>query len=500
MRKKASLIFVLRLVKMAAAIFNLVLSARFFGVSLERDIWILAFNSIIILDAAIWGPINETFRAKFLFIREVQGEEEALKKASSLLLFTNAVTIVLVLILFIFPKYFASVIAPSYRGEQQEFLIFMIRVVVPSFLITQVTKLLSSVLNAYSSFTIPELSGLFSQVFTFVIILTLAPSFGIISLAIAYYLGLGLLLILLLIQLKKRKINIWQNPSLFRFNQITPFIYYALPFFAPYFFAQLNLVVEKALASSTRTGAVSAVDYGRKFSDIFLEVLLTVLFSMLVPMLSSKFAQNDEKEFLSEFKRMYQFGFLVLILVTGMMTACPVAFVNLLYEQGSIPAADLSVISKLAMYYSWAAVGIFLYHIFGIALLSSQKGKIYAFYGTFAQMLLVVLNLTFYHIGNVYIFPFSLLASHFIAAVIMYFKFPVKSHRLQYVTIKYMTALLVVVTTMFLANHFVINIEVPFLLIITNFALLLTLSTVSAFIFKLEERLLILQYYRRLVS
>ncbi|WP_431293714.1 lipid II flippase MurJ [Pedobacter sp. P26] len=231
MRKQASFIFGIRVIRLAFAILNLSFSAKYFGVSFQRDVWLLALNAIVILDIAIWAPLNDTFRAKFLFIKAEKGEEEALQQTRSLLLFINLITFLLVAFIMLFPGSIGRLLAPAYGDIEQAELRFMIRVVAPSFLLNQITKILTSILNTYNAFIIPEITGFITQVFTLVVILTLAPSMGIISLAISYYVGLILLLVMLLMQLNKREIKLFKGVSKITLRQALPFFTFSLPFF-----------------------------------------------------------------------------------------------------------------------------------------------------------------------------------------------------------------------------------------------------------------------------
>jgi putative peptidoglycan lipid II flippase len=491
LRKKAALIFFLRFVRLAFAVFNLSLSAKYFGISFQRDVWLLSLNSMIIFDMAIWGPLNETFRAKFLFIKEEEGEEQALKKARAVLLFTNVITLLLVALLVIFTSPLSSVIAPGYQQDQLNGLIFMIRILAPSLLISQITRLMISLLNSYNSFIIPEVSAVFAQVITLVLIVSLTPSIGILSLAISYYAGLFLLLILLAIQISKKKIDLLKNLFQIKLTAVKPFIFFALPFFFPYFAGQLSLIVEKALASSLSVGTLSILDYARKFSDIPLEVLLGVFITMLVPVLSLQFAQNKMQVFLLEFKKMYQFGFLIIIVIVGMLSACPHAFVNILYKKGSISEASLSQISDMTMFYSWAAVSTFLYQIFGAALLSSKNGKTYAFYGVIAQLLTISINLLFYKILSIYVFPFSFLFAHLVSAGLMAYKFPVPYKQLRIITLKYAGLMICIAAVMFFLNHNFNIITNQFWLIMVNVLVLMVLLLSSLVLFKFDERKII---------
>ena len=45
---------------------------------MEKDMWVLVTTFLLTVGTAIWGPINETFRAKFVFIKEQEGEAKAI--------------------------------------------------------------------------------------------------------------------------------------------------------------------------------------------------------------------------------------------------------------------------------------------------------------------------------------------------------------------------------------------------------------------------------------
>jgi putative peptidoglycan lipid II flippase len=488
MRKKAALIFLIKIVRLAFAVINLSLSAKYFGVSLERDVWILALNCIVIFDIAIWGPINETFRAKFLFLKEEEGGQSALKKTQSLFLFTNVVTILLVAVLVIFPQGIAGLIAPDFQGSKLIGLILMIRLVAPSFLLNQVTQLLISILNAYDSFVIPELTGLVTQILTLALVILLAPSIGIFTLAIAYYVGLLLLLIFLIIQLKRFKIQLFKNFDFFVWNDFKPFIIFALPFFFPYAISQLNLIIEKSIASSFHIGSVSILDYSRKFSDIPLDVLRSVFMTLLIPILSSSFAKKERETFAAEFQKMYQFGFIVIVIIIGMLNSCPEAFVNILYQKGHISKESLSEIVQLTRLYSWTTLSIFLYLMFGSALLSSEKGKVYGVYGSIAQVLMIILNLGFSGMFNIYIFPYSLFTSHLIAACAMACYFPFKHNGILSSTIRNGMLLFIIVGIMYYLRQWMLTFQNQYLIVILNFLLLMTLLGTSVIFMKQKKR------------
>ena len=483
---------------MGISILTLSLSAKYFGVSLEKDAWLLAMNCILVLDMALWGPINETFRAKFVFFREEVGENNALMKTNSLLVLTNAITILIVAVVMWKPELIANVIAPSYSGRQLALLLFMIRVIAPSFLFNQLSQIFISILNAYHSIYIPEIASFVSGIVSLGLIIFLAPRIGILSLAYSYYFGLIFLLLLLIYQLIHKRINLLGNFKDFKLSGAKPFILFAIPFFFPYFVGQIALILEKAIASSLGMGVVSIIDYSRKFSDIILSVLSSIFTTILVPVLSLKHIQRDTDGFISEFRQLYQLGFLIMTAVAAFFTACPQVFVAILYQRGSITPTALAEISQMTMFYSWSAVAIFTYSILGMSLIAANMGKVYALYGVCAQILMIVINLSLNKTFGIYVFPLSLFLSHTLASVMMFINIPYGNQQLKKVTFKYSALMIFIIVTLYLLNQISFGNIYPYFILLANGIILMVLIVLSVFLLKLDERLILLNLFSKI--
>ena len=65
--KTTFLLFLFRAVGLLVSIMSVTVTAKFFGVSIEKDCWILALALTTTIVQAVWGPLNEIFRAKFIF-------------------------------------------------------------------------------------------------------------------------------------------------------------------------------------------------------------------------------------------------------------------------------------------------------------------------------------------------------------------------------------------------------------------------------------------------
>ncbi|MHC0442762.1 lipid II flippase MurJ [Flavobacterium sp. 3-210] len=488
MKKNTSLLFLLRIIKLLIGIVNLSLTAKYFGVSVEKDVWLLAISVILFLDTALWGPVNETFRSKFIFLRGEVGEVKALDSTKSLLFFTFIISFFLILIVCCFPKFFANIIAPNFSVGQSEKLAKMIFVAAPILLITQLTALGTSILNAYDSFFIPEIAGFASAILNLFLLIVLVPHIGIYSLVVSYYVGIVILLVLLILQINKLKIPIFKDYNKVRFNDFKIFFLFALPFFFPYFCGQISAIIEKTLVASIGEGNVSALDYSRKFTDILTSVVTSVLVTMLVPVLSSKFIEKNPKEFVLNFKQIFQLGIIFLSFVIALFSSSSRSIINIFFDKGKIPVDMLSQISNLTMFYSWSSFSIFIYLIFGMALLSSNQSKIYAFWGVIAQIFSVLLNFTLVKSVGIYIFPISLMISHLAVGLVMSLYFPFKDKRIIYILLKYIILIIfcaIFGTSINLFFDYRIN---DFMTVFINGVLMMSLILMLVILFNLEEK------------
>lgn len=471
------------------SVVGLSLAAKFFGISLERDVWLLALNFIVVAEAMVWGPINETFRAKFVVLKEQLGERAVLDKTKSLLLLTALLSLVLVAVVMLFRTSIAQVLAPGFDDQQIRFLALMLLVLTPSLLFNQLSLIGISVLNAYESYFLPEITSSIAALVNIIALLLLAPYMGIFSLLVAYYFGLILMLVLVIRQLRKKRVGIFTGFGNIRMGDFMPFFLYALPFFVPYFFVQLNLVIEKSLGNLLGEGTVSVMDYARKFIDIPMQVMSSVMLTLLVPVLSSRFAKHDRPGFLLEFRQVLQLGLLVVAFIIAFFSTSAQPLITAILHHGELITSDaVALISDLSVYYAWSSLAVFTYLIFGLALLSANKGWIYAVLGVIPQLLMIGMNVVFYRDWGVYVFPISLLVSHIPSALVMFVKFPGDSRRLVLPIVRYlcMLVLLVILATLVVAQ-LGIPAQYPIFALVCHVAIIGAILLLLMVVFRAEE-------------
>lgn len=418
--KTTIVLFMVRLASMLISMVSVIVIAKFFGVSVERDCWILALTLTTTIVQALWGPLNETFRTKFVFIREKEGIEKAVSMTASLIGVIFVCTSLVSAIIWVFSEQIVSFLIGNIPSDSTGIFNILLISLIPSIVLTEFSKITTSILNALDIFYLPEIIGLFTGVFNLILVISLAPYIGIQSLVFSTYVSIVLLLAVEIYYLRKKNVHVWSKLLCFNIRDAAPFIIFSIPFFFPYLVGQINGILEKYIAALIGQGAVSSLDYSNQFIRVLQAILSGILTTVMVPMLAKAFAEKEISRFSGIFKDNLKICMLILIMTCGVLIGAANPICHFFFFRGKVDIEQLNVIIQLTRLYSLSFFGVFLYLIFGYSLLSFGKGRIYALLGVMTQIGIILLYLLGYSLTqSLYVFPIAVGLCHFFAALIM---------------------------------------------------------------------------------
>lgn len=415
-------LIVIRFCKIAFSVITLTLLAKYFGVAVELDLWIITSTLITTLNLALWGPLNETFRAKFVHLKETEGEAAALFRVRSLLVAIFLITVTVSILLVLFSENISQIATHNIGEKERKYFINIFLLLIPSLVINEFINIGSSVLNAYNIFYLPEILGISSSIINLIVIYFLGSQLGVFALIIGLYISILVNGSAILLYVRKNDIKVLSGGYTLKFWAIKPFIYFSLPFFFPYFITQIQTILEKFLANDLGDGIVSIVNYSGQFKNIIQAVLTSVLASIMVPALSSRLSKNDKNGFVFIFTQNIHIVFVFLSFVIPFLIGAAEPIIKLLFGNSKIEPQSIDSIIFLSRLYILSLISVMLYLIFGLTLLAQQKNKAYAIQGLIAQLMVIGINILFYKRVGPTIFPISIIISHFIVSVFMWRK------------------------------------------------------------------------------
>lgn len=426
----ATYLFILRSIKILLGIVTLSVTIKYFGVSTDKDNWVLVSTFMLIIISALWGPINEIFRTKFIQDKELLGENVALNKTASLVGFIFWSTLLLSVGLFLFSNEIAYILLPTQGNNVITQFIILFVCMLPSLIISEITSILISILNSYNIYYIPEIVSIFTGIITIIVIILLAPMTGIYSMLISQYIGIVILLIVIAYFVHKNNLNlVWSRFIKINFLDVKTFILFALPLIIPYLVGQANMIIEKYIAGLLGDGIISSVDYSRQFINLMQSVLSSILMTLMVPMLSKAYVQNNNNRFVNILKDNMSITAFILCIFLCVIVGATETVCSFFFLDNNVAGNFFNIIIDLTRYYGIAFVGIYFYIIFGMVLLTSGKSKLYAVLGAITQAIVIIMNIVFYRTMDVYIFPVSYGVAHIISAIIMFFYMNITRNR-----------------------------------------------------------------------
>lgn len=411
----------LKFVRALLTVYSVVLSAKYFGASLERDSWIIAGTAVTVLTQIMFGPINEIFRTKFIHVRAEEGEEKALLSTSSLIFAIIGICLIIIALIEVFPGLMSSFFAPGFNSSEQKILSQMIRWLMPTLLLNEITLIWIAVLNAYHSYFIPDIYSLIAIVINLVCIIALVPFIGIYSLIVANYIGTSVLAVVLISALirHEKKILFWSFPS---WSLIRPFIVTSFPFYIAFLAGNVQLALERMLSTYLGVGNVSVLDYARKFIDMPTSVVVGIISTVLAPTLAEHFIRNKQGEFHRETIKFIRMLVLVLIPFVVLFSVCSREMVELLLAHGSFKREFIGVTAESLAIFCFGAVGYIMYAVGAQALIAQKKAALYAIVGSVATTVSIALNLSLFKLAGLLIFPFSWGLTLFLSGLYMIFQ------------------------------------------------------------------------------
>lgn len=417
--KTSFILFCLRMARMVLAIFIVTLTAKYFGVSMQKDMWVLVTSFLTTIISAFWGPLNDIFRTKFVFIREKDGEDAAKDSIQALVLSILISATFISLVIIICNKSIADIVVRKSNSNAIHCFISLLFLLTPSIIITEISNIEISILNAYNIFYIPEVIAIISGIIDILAISILSPSTGIFALLIGYYFNIIAILLAANYFLQKKSISIISNGLNIKWGYTKEYFIFALPFFLPYIAIQLNTFCEKYIAGLLGTGMISTLDYSRQFSTSLQGVINTVLTTVMVPLLAKQFINNDTESYKRTIIQSTKICFFIYTIAAIYLIGLTDPLSQFFFFHGKMTYNALHIIVNLSRFYGIAFIGVLFYLLNGMALMASGKEKHYALIGVCNQLVVLVCNWFFVINKGIYSFPIIFGVCHLISGLIM---------------------------------------------------------------------------------
>jgi putative peptidoglycan lipid II flippase len=335
--------------KLSGLVREMVVSAQF-GLSADLDAYLVALTVPTVINNVIAGGTIVAAMMPTLARYLTKNDREGFWYAASivtniLLLITGILTLGVMLL----PAPIIALVGMGFAASTQQTAAQLLVIVMPTLWLSALLNMLLVVLNALDRFVAPALIFLALNLGIIVTVIALAPMLGIYAVAWGFLIGVALQVAIQFIELRRERPKYflrfdWHHPAL-------PDVWRAfVPIAALSIIAQINIVIDKTMATMLPTGSVSALYYADSILGLFY-MLGTSLGIGIFPSLSRSIAADD----LASAGRAVVTSLRVLVFILAPLTFLLIAFaepiIGLILGRGKFDVGAVGMTgSALAMY------------------------------------------------------------------------------------------------------------------------------------------------------
>lgn len=391
MKKIALLIMLLTILSKIFGLGRDVALSYFYGTSYISDAYLIS----ITIPSVIFGFVASGILAGYIPMYTQIVKSSGKAKADS---FTNnIINIMLVFCTFVilitlpYTKQIVKIFASGFEGETLDLTVRFTQISLFAIYITGIVSILSGYLQIKGNYIIPALIGLPLNVFV-IISIFLSTKTDILVLAIGFIIAVASQVLMMIPFMKKNNFNYKRTLDI-KDKYLINMGYIALPVILGLSVDQINVLIDKTLASQIIIGGVSSLNYASKLTGFVQGLFVWSITTALYPIISKMAAEKNMfgiKNILSE--AITGISLLVMPATVGfMLFAIPI--VSVLFGRGAFDNQAIIITSYALFFYSIGMIGFGLRDILSRVFYSLHDSKTPMINAIIGVLLNIVLNI-----------------------------------------------------------------------------------------------------------
>ena len=390
--KTAAMIAAFTLISKGLGFIREVLIASRFGSGMETDTYFVAMTATVIIVGTIGSALNTTLIPIFSEIEEKRGKNGKLKYLNNILNIVFFITLILSIFAFVFSPIIIKILAKGFEGEQFLLAVKLNRIGLPIIIFLGFTHVFSGYLQSAQIFGPHAIMGIPYNFVFLVYLFFFAKNSDISSLMFVSVLASFTQVLIQIPAVKHSGYSYSLNVN-FKDPYIKKAFALVMPVLVGSAVQQINVIIDKTLASDLIEGSISALSYASRVNDMVISVFVAAITTVVFPMLSKAFSKDNK----NEVKHILNQGINIILIITVPATVGLILLskplIQLFFERGAFSPNATIMTSEALVFYSLGLVGSALRLMLNKVFYSFQDTKTPMTNGVIAVLLNVVLNL-----------------------------------------------------------------------------------------------------------
>lgn len=390
--KSASIIMFFSLISKFLGFLREVLIASKFGSGWETDTYFIAMTATTMSMGMVGAALNTTVIPVFSEIGVRHGKKKQIDYMNNILNVVFFISMIAMVLGWIFSPFIIKLLAKGFEGKQFELAVELNRIGLPIVLFMGMTYIFKGFLESNESFTAPAAMSLPFNLLYIVFLIFFSKKYGIRGLMVASVLAAASQTVIQLPSAKRLEYKYRYKCDL-KDRYLRKALALTIPVLIGSAINEINVIVDKTLASDLIAGSISALTYAARIKSIVLGVFVTAIATVIFPMLS----KESSKDNMDSLKKIMGFGINIVLIITIPATIGLIIlsepFVRLFFQRGAFDSAATVMTSQAVVFYSIGMVASALKIMLNKVYYSLQDTKTPMINGMIAVGVNVVMNL-----------------------------------------------------------------------------------------------------------
>lgn len=343
------IVLIMTILSKVASFISEIIIASLLGTSSEADAYsmIVGIHQVIypMLSVGIWSIFLPIYKKKI-----TKKDDNADTYINNTLSFFIGISAILVIVILLFSNYIVMIIANGFSDEMQHLCSNLLRVYSPYFIFVVVSSVFAAILQCEDKFFASQLREVATYIPTIIIGPIMYKYYGLYGLVVALVFGSILRLAVLIPFLRKD----YKFKFIFSFNnKDIKHLLKGLPnVLITSGIEQVNVLIDKIMASNLVVGSVSSLNYGNKLINVLNGLFTSAISTSLYPTMSKLVAQDRLDELKKVINKIFKIVYLVIIPISIIMIILSKQIVYIVYSRGAFDNSSVLSTSSVFLGYS----------------------------------------------------------------------------------------------------------------------------------------------------
>ncbi|MGY3718137.1 murein biosynthesis integral membrane protein MurJ [Sutcliffiella cohnii] len=391
MKKTAIMLMMIMLISKMVGFAKYLTLSYFFGVSNITDAYIISLTIPTVIFSFIGAGISTGFIPMYSKIKSNYGLDKANYYTNNLINILMIVCTFLMILGLLFTNQIVKIFAFGFTGETLELAVLFTRINIFSIYFTSIIYIFNGYLQLSNKYVIPALGGLILNIFLIVSIIV-GYSVTVIILAIGTVLASFFQVVFTYHFVKKRG-YVHKLVVDFKSEHIRKMAIIAIPVIIGVSVNQINVLVDRTIASQIASGAISALNYANNLNLFIQGIFVMSIATVLYPRISKMAAENNMKELKSSLSGAITGVNLLVVPATVGSIIFAVPIVATLFGRGAFDQNAIVMTSSALFFYSIGMIGFGHREILSKAFYSMQDTKTPMINAAIGMIINIILNI-----------------------------------------------------------------------------------------------------------